>query len=442
MREVRRSKYLFLLIGGNPLPVFVSAKVLAMPDGFVYLIHTKETSVYAENLRRVLSKSINFKPEQFHCLELNSPADQSQIHQDLADHLSSFKFLAAESLELNYTGGMKSMAVHTYEFFKEWCRKKKLNFNFSYLDPIEGCLRFAHGENYTPPASECSLTLTELLALHGRKINEAEPEAVFPLVCDLLADIAGKPGGITKIKDWNKEFTQGIKKADLLSYLNDYYSPTGFNRSTLFPDFNALQNFLRSSFQTKSLAVSNTAFLSSPNNQFPLVPILGQLALACMDTERPNIDHWTVDSLSGSLLKFLNGGWLENYVLSCLEAISADCGIQERKRNFLFNKTAVTTDAPESDVVAMQGYRLFVFSCTVKSSKEDCKLKLFEAYMRAQQIGGAEANVALVSGYPQPEHLREEVAEAWSESRNRIRIFGPQHLCQLKSYLKDWFSGR
>lgn len=302
MREVRRSKHLLLLIGGNPLPVFVSARVLAMPDGFIYLIHTKETSVYAENLRTVLSKSLHFKPEQFHCFELNSPADQSQIHQDLIEHLSRFKFPAAENLELNYTGGMKSMAVHTYEFFKEWCLKKQLNFNFSYLDPIEGCLRFAHGENYTPPAYESSLTLTELLALHGRKIYEEEPDAVFPLVCDLLAGIAGKPGGIKKIKDWNKEFTQGIKKTGLLSYLNDYYSPTGFIRSTLFPDFNALQNFLRSSIQTKSLAVSDTAFLSSTNNQFPLVPILGQLALACVDTERPNIDHWTLDSLSGSLL--------------------------------------------------------------------------------------------------------------------------------------------
>jgi len=130
---------------------------------------------------------------------------------------------------------------------------------------------------------------------------------------------------------------------------------------------------------------------------------------------------------------------LENYVLSCLEAISDDCGIHERILNFHFNKPAATVDPPEFDVAAMQGYRLFAFSCTVSAEKEKAKLKLFEAYVRAKQIGGDEAKVALVSGYPQPQKLFEEISEAWMESRNKIKIFGPQHLPNLETHLKDWF---
>jgi hypothetical protein len=169
------------------------------------------------------------------------------------------------------------------------------------------------------------------------------------------------------------------------------------------------------------------------------VRVLGQLALAFVDTERPNITHWNLESLSGLLVSYLNGGWLENYVLSCLEAISDQCGIHEKKINVKFGKPSSIVAPAEFDVVTMQGYRLYAFSCTKSADIKTTKQKLFEAYVRARQIGGDEAKVALVSNYPQPENLFEEISEAWMESRNKIKIFGPQHLPNLETHLKDWF---
>ena len=435
----RRSKHLFLLVGSNPLPVFVSASLLSEPQGTIYFIHTIDTYYYAKQLSALLTKSSGYLPAQFRFFELTSPADQFKIHQDLAKHLSNAKFSAGETVGFNYTGGMKSMSVHAYEFFKEWCQKKYFRFTFSYLDPLESCLRFANGESYSPSGQDCSLTLSELLALHGRKITDQEPKAFFPAVSTLLANIAAESSGVLNMKAWNNKFLKGITKQQFEAYLRNFYSPEGFEQSRLFPSFEVLENFLRKSFQNTSLAVSDNAFLTSGNNQLPSVPVLGQLALAFVDTERPNITRWTLDSLSDRLVKYLDGGWLENYVLSCLEAISDQCGIHERILNFHFNKPAATVDPPEFDVAAMQGYRLFAFSCTVSAEKEKAKLKLFEAYVRARQIGGDEAKVALVSGYPQPQKLFEEISEAWMESRNKIKIFGPQHLRNLETHLKDWF---
>lgn len=54
------------------------------------------------------------------------------------------------------------------------------------------------------------------------------------------------------------------------------------------------------------------------------------------------------------------------------------------------------------------------------------KVKLFEAFSRAQQMGGDEARVALVSGYPQPDDLLEEINESWMASRNKIKVLAPK----------------
>jgi hypothetical protein len=192
--------------------VFVAASLLSEPQGTIYFIHTEDTFVYAQKLKSLLTNKLNYKAHQYFFFELESPADQFKIHQDLSKHLSGRNFPANETVGFNYTGGMKSMSVHAYEFFKEWCQKNHLRFTFSYLDPLKNCLRFANGESFSPSGQECSLTLSELLALHGRKITEQKSKAFFRAVGKLLADLVAERDGINKMKAWNSNFLTGVKK--------------------------------------------------------------------------------------------------------------------------------------------------------------------------------------------------------------------------------------
>lgn len=112
------------------------------------------------------------------------------------------------------------------------------------------------------------------------------------------------------------------------------------------------------------------------------------------------------------------------------------------------------------DVVAIRGYQLFAFSCTTESGDHEndterrgifnsrlesgpgrvlLKQKLFEAYVRARQMGGDEACVALVCAMEQGEadKLQEEMRRDISPE-GRIRVFGRGCLAKLTGYIADW----
>jgi hypothetical protein len=93
----------------------------------------------------------------------------------------------------------------------------------------------------------------------------------------------------------------------------------------------------------------------------------------------------------------------------------------------------------ELDVVAMRGYQLFGCSCSIDSRKNILKNKLFEAFVRARQIGGDEARVGLVCHYPDPEALQEELYRDFDTGR-QIRVFGSRDLRNLPDAFAHWLA--
>lgn len=95
------------------------------------------------------------------------------------------------------------------------------------------------------------------------------------------------------------------------------------------------------------------------------------------------------------------------------------------------------------DVAAMRGYQLFAISCMVagiqgKGPKNNYKEHLLEAYVRARQLGGDEARVALICHFGDPGLLQQEVEESWF-AEGRIQVFGLPELSNLKDHLRNWF---
>jgi hypothetical protein len=97
-----------------------------------------------------------------------------------------------------------------------------------------------------------------------------------------------------------------------------------------------------------------------------------------------------------NVCKWLDGEWLEHYVLQQVQAIPKELDIHESATSFWIKDPNSKNTKFQFDVAFMRGYRLFAISCTTSTDKLLCKSKLFEAYIRAQQLGGSEARVALV----------------------------------------------
>lgn len=93
----------------------------------------------------------------------------------------------------------------------------------------------------------------------------------------------------------------------------------------------------------------------------------------------------------------------------------------------------------EADVLALRGYQLFYFSCYAGSEFQKAKLKLFEAMLRASQLGGDEAKFALVSCVDRQEDLRRQVEANWQKS-GQVEVFGRDSLPKLSDKLQKWFT--
>jgi hypothetical protein len=132
----------------------------------------------------------------------------------------------------------------------------------------------------------------------------------------------------------------------------------------------------------------------------------------------------------GEMEAWLDGTWLEQYVLDVVERIAAQVPFASWERG-------CQTKGPqfEMDVLAMRWHQLFAFSCTTAGELKACKLKLLEGRTRARQCGGDEAAFALVCvlGGEEVSQLKGEVPRD-----RRLRVFGMDDLPALDERVREW----
>jgi hypothetical protein len=139
------------------------------------------------------------------------------------------------------------------------------------------------------------------------------------------------------------------------------------------------------------------------------------------------------------LCQQLDGGyWLESCVLQALQQLALSHYLHDVCMGLRI--PTIGDKDFELDVVAMRGYQLYGFSCgidsdSVSGGRSHLKQKLFEAQVRAQQLGGDEARVALVCCADDPNGLEAEVRR---DLAPHIRVFGRQDLPDLTRKLGGW----
>lgn len=395
-------QHLFLLIGTNPLPNYIAARQLLTDGGTAYLVYTSETKCWKDRLLdRLRSRKIKITEIYLD----KSESDSNHIYKKIYDKVSSIS--EAEKVGLNYTGGTKAMSVHAYRAVHDK-RGHKETF-YSYLDPrkLQMYIDQDNGEPFHDKV-QIEISMKELLDLHylewqpkpidEPKLPEASSEIVELYKNDNLAIswkkwCKEKLHPLTKNGEYWKEETELALREIVISIDS---LPVEFRR--------LLKKHLNASENQLSIQVSKEKGFDS-------------LQQVC---------EW---------LSFI---WLEHYVLAQVKGISKSKMLHESKMSLHVKEknSSRRGDKFEFDVAFMRNYQLFAISCTTSSDPKICKQKLFEACIRARQLGGDEARVALVCYSSEPDKIKNQLKVTLPD--RKVDVFGIDDLSDLSDEISSW----
>lgn len=412
-----RSDHLFLLVGKNPLPDYIAGKLLLKPGGQLYLVHSEATRPAANRLAKYLEdKEKHPVPKYVPVEEANSVRIRSQI-------TSVLNGLNNGQVGLNYTGGTKLMSVHACRTLLDFQDTQQRPVTLSYLDARSDRMYIEHGIDpvfisqsvlnvIDPPP-----TLATIVGLHTEKlVSDPEkmprlPELAFVLVKEhQQADVANA---------WRSWCDNALRTSTRTRDQNDWNSES------------ALRDIQ----------------LPLPSDPGLARIVDAMRAILHLEAQAETISLATVAKSVGfkkakHLCEWLDGKWLEYHVLHIIN------GLTEKDLKDKIHDTGMgikPANEPEGseydvDIGVIHGYRLYAISCTTDDDKGMCKLKLFEAYERARNMGGDEARVGLICLNDNPKALEKQVWRSW-DAEGKVRVFGRSDMSKLKDQLSKWFTG-
>lgn len=380
-----QTEVLCLLIGGNPLPDYVSAILLAAPRARVYLLHTSTTFEIAQRLAQALTQP---RPDITYSLIEISKADPWQIENRLQGLIREWGPNA--QVGLNYTGGSKPMAAQAYHSLRQAYPRGI----FSYLDADTLSLVInAPGlpTQQIPIGQQVRVGLTTLLGLHGCMLTGKRDPGVPAALRQALVLTNADHLGFKQYRAWLQTLGQGAPQLPNLE------------------EFPALEPVTQA-FQA----------LCAPGRAIP--ENVAQ-ALGCANGRLE------------SCAKLLIGDWLEEHVHAVFQMLVPELGIHDITLGLLVQRTM--SREFEFDVAAMLGYQLYAVSCIATDRAQNAKDHLMETYVRARQLGGDEARTALVCCLENPGDLERELSQDLG-AEDKIRVFGRSHLPDLAAHLREW----
>jgi hypothetical protein len=380
---------LMLLIGTNPLPNYVTAKLLANQNTRLHLLVTDEI-IKADIHKRLVKLLGREMEDESQYLPVPSSNPQEILHL-VAERI----LLCQGSWGLNYTGGKKSMSTHAYQAMEQTMAARKQKCVYSYLDADTLKLIINYADQQISPYvhTYVKVTIQTILEMHGRGLHGYHENPFHPEVGATLVEFSQDHCNREKWREWA-------------------------NSNLKRPDGGDLNQT-----QAKSIRITENA-----------------PALIAGKTLDELCSEWNQIKNPAEIAKWLHGSWLDDYIHAEAKIAAETTEIHQ----------VVSSLKPkglsefEVDVVAMQGYRLFAISATTDDEKGLAKLKLFEVMVRARQMGGDEAKIALVTFSDNPKVIEKQAAEKFTLLRSDrritpVRVFGIKDLPDLATHLEIWF---
>jgi len=402
------------------LPNWVAAKLLLRPNGRAVLIYTKAIKKLAERLKKVLESDENIPVSWF---EIDH-ADGNNIFDRVRAEAVRLAQPAGTKIGLNYTGGTKMMSVHAHRAI----RSAKIHQpTLSYLIASRLALKFDDGSEFPVAlAPEVRISIDKLLELHGNQ--KPRPE-------EKIARGAAAAGGLAIVHSvssgheiWKQWYNNNLRKSGSIDLAK-------------FPTEEDFSDDVETHLNTKrvsAMAVKESVRKAVSGYRLVLDGLRVQGGSELKEAAGKSGGEFIG---SKDLANWFNGLWLEHYTLSRLEACRPLVSLNDDGLSTNLQATSEEGREFQADVLALRGYQLYYFSCYTGSDKGTAKLKLFEAIIRAKQLGGEEARAAVVACIDNPDHLRAQVEKKLEEDsgERQFEVFGRSALSSLAGELKKWF---
>lgn len=402
-------KNLLLLVGENPLPNYVATLAMLEDGGKVYLVFTEHTKSQKNCLSKRLREQKKVELNKVELIDLKKyESDCYHIREIIQKKI---KPINSGTIGLNYTGGTKAMAVHAYHAVQE-LRGDAI---FSYLDSrtLEMCIDRPNN----PPIREkvfLDMSFAELFGLHNLKWKDDKPPSTEPALPDLAAKFESFYQNEDLAKAWRGWCNGELRRQ--MKCDNDKKGNNGWKPEDKL-EANPTLSLRQLPEEIKEILRQN---LDASTNQLNLTI-----------TKRKGFNDLN------HICSWLDGTWLEDYTLQKVKQVASKYSINDQGMSFHIEDPQKNwREKFEFDVAFMLGYQLFAISCTTSSDKKLCKHKLFEAYIRARQLGGDEARVALVCYYQTPSYIKAELKTMIDD--RKIQVFGRDDLPKLDEKIGNW----
>ncbi|MDD4570217.1 MAG: hypothetical protein PHE70_08855 [Tepidanaerobacteraceae bacterium] len=384
---------LVVLIGTNPLPNYVVIKYFLQKNENlkrIWLIYSEKnepiqsgTRELADNIEHEIKDEFEDELEklgrsiEFKQVVLSNVGSAQEIMRNLKGSLDSDS-LKESKVHLNYTGGTKSMAVHTYKYFYEIFKGKC---SFSYLDGRDFRLKYDEGNIATDDLRKIvGISLDSLYRLHGCKPSGQQNNPDYQEAIEKFKEIIYE-GKLKEFFNWKNKNIQRI-----LCEKSDTKEKGPFsNQNKLFSD----QDIEQLKKDTEEVI---------PEIFYKLLKTLPSKKAILNDGKQK-------DGMKFKIVDFLNGKWLELYVYDIITSgIENDKKLREMSdkgliviKNNQEIKRHNSVKPFEIDVMILNGYQVCGISCTTSSTQGECKNKGFEIMHRTKQMGGDEARSILIT---------------------------------------------
>lgn len=180
---------------------------------------------------------------------------------------------------------------------------------------------------------------------------------------------------------------------------------------------------------------SDFAELSRHPTLQPIIDVFDELCDGSATAEK--VAHLLGRRNFTSCRKIFMGEWLEDFIFKAILEIAPQFGIDNCRKDLVisFDKRIRF----EIDVAAILDYRFLLFFCTTAWRNFQIKAILYEAQIRAQQLGGNDAQILLVTCAKNSDRLQQETTQGWQQ-RSDVTILGREHLPNLKDHLFVWLN--
>ncbi|MBD2206441.1 DUF1887 family protein [Calothrix sp. FACHB-1219] len=448
--------HLFLLIGENPLPNYVAAKMLLKEHGKPYLVFSERTEKPAERLKEELGLSDN-EMVPLNNNEANAYEIKKRIREKIKEIQREIisKYPDKNQFGLNYTGGTKAMAVHAYQaLLTPDDNDSKIQLNpppiFSYLDSSSLKMLVDHRGNPIPlriPKKSLELSLEKVFKLHGLSLSK--PPKIYVTLPEVVKVIM--ENHLVWQKWCQAQISLEGRKKDEVKRVKRQVEIPEIQETSNIPNIVETELYFNSG---KWQNATELRSLSLPIQELPeeIISVFdknnfldnkGHLSVQKIEEAQQQIeDKYRIPKPKEKreypcdICKWLEGGWLEDYVLQQLKQIQIECLVDIDDIGMSFDFPKSNNVEFEFDVACLRGYQLFAISCTSSDDSGLCKSKLFEAYYRARQMGGDEARVALVCCYPKPNDIKKRFMSQVNDPK--VQVFGSEDILDLCEKLKTW----